>query len=169
MEPDESLKAGGEQLDRVLSFFPRIEAKASALFAIDLGLLGLMALNLHLEDFGLWYIALPAVLSLGGILASLYFVYKCQFPHLDGGTSSLIYFREIAKRTEANFAAEFLSQSEEARLRDVLGQVWRNSEILKIKFDSLKVAFIVTGATLVPWVAFLVATAAQHHQLPVFK
>ena len=41
------------QLDRVLGFFPRVESKASALFAVDTGMLALLALNLRMGDFAL--------------------------------------------------------------------------------------------------------------------
>ena len=37
------------------------------------------------------------------IAASLWFLYRVAFPALDGGHESLIYFREIAKRTESSF------------------------------------------------------------------
>jgi hypothetical protein len=47
------------QLDRVLSFFPRVDAKASFLFALDTGLLALLALNLRQDDFRVWFLVVP--------------------------------------------------------------------------------------------------------------
>jgi hypothetical protein len=75
--------------------------------------------------------ALVALLALALIALSLVFLYQASFPRLVGGRSSLLYFREIAKRKEAAFIDEFSEQSEEAFLKDVLAQVWRNSQILK--------------------------------------
>jgi hypothetical protein len=42
---------------------------------------------------------------------------------LIGGHDSLIYFREIAKRTETAFIEQFQQQSDEAYVKDMLAQV----------------------------------------------
>ncbi len=159
----------GKQLDRILSFFLRVEAKASFLFAMDTGLLALLALNIGVGDAKIWFLALPASIAFLLLMGSLYFVYQCTFPHLKGGTGSLIYFREIAQRTEAKFIEEFLAQDEEAHTQDLLGQVWRNSEILKLKFDSMKTAFVLTALSLIPWTIFLIAAAIVHSPGLVLK
>lgn len=151
-----------KHLDRILGFFARVEAKASFLFAMDTGLLALLALNLRVGDIQIWYLVVPAALALALLLSSLYFVYRCTFPHLMGGSASLIYFREIARRTEAKFIDEFLAQNDEAHTRDMLGQVWRNAEILKLKFEAMKIAFVLTAVALIPWTVFLVAAALVH-------
>jgi hypothetical protein len=151
-----------KQLDRVLSFFPRVEAKASFLFALNTGMLALLALNLRLDDFPVWFLVIPAVSFILIVIASLYFIYRSSFPSLTGGASSLIYFREIAKRTEAKFIDEFIAQNDDAYTRDLLGQVWRNSEILKMKYDAMKVAFILSAIALIPWIVFLALAAIAH-------
>ena len=81
----------------------------------------------------------------------------------------MIYFREIAKRTEAKFIDEFMAQSDDAHIRDLLGQAWRNSEILKMKFDAIKIAFILSAIALLPWTAFLALAAVVHSGGLVFK
>jgi len=169
MTKNERLDLAGAHLDRVLGFFERVDNKASALFAIDAALLGVLCLNLRPADLSIWYIVVPGALSVGLLAVSLYFTYRCTFPSLDGGNSSLIYFREIAKRTEAKFIDEFLAVDEDALAKDMLGQIWRNSEILKIKFDSVKVAFILTAVALVPWAIFVAATAISHGQVPALS
>ena len=63
-----------KQLDRVLSFFPRVDAKGSFLFALDTGLLALLALNLQTEDFRVWFLIIPTMSVL------LYRRYKSLFP-----------------------------------------------------------------------------------------
>ena len=73
----------------------------------------------------------------------------------------MIYFREIAQRTESNFIDEFTQQNQQARAKDVLGQVWRNSEILKQKFDALKVAFILMAIAIFPWVVAVAMFSAE--------
>jgi hypothetical protein len=165
-----SIKDAAErQLDRVLSFFPRVEAKGSFLFALNTGLLALLALNLNLDDFRVWFVIMPAISVLLIIGASLYFLYRSSFPSLKGGANSLIYFREIAKRTETRFIDDFIAQAEDAHTRDLLGQVWRNSEILKMKYDALKIAFVLSALALIPWVIFLALAAVAHSGGLIFK
>jgi hypothetical protein len=151
-----------KQLDRILSFFPRVETKGSFLFALNTGLLALLALNLRVEDFGFWFLVMPAICVFLIMSASLYFLYRCSFPSLKGGHDSLIYFREIAKRTEAKFIEEYVAQKDDAHVRDLLGQIWRNSEILKMKYDAIKIAFVLSAVALIPWTIFLALAAVVH-------
>lgn len=146
-------KEARDQLNLVLSFFPRVDAKASALLAIDTGMLALLTskapppTTMQVLSYVLAGIASA---MLGG---SLWFLYRVAFPSLDGGHQSLIYFREIARRTEANFIDAFRAEEEECRVKDLLGQIWRNSCILTAKFDALKWAFILMALAVIPWSA----------------
>lgn len=158
-----------KQLDRVLGFFPRVETKVSFLFAMNSGLLVILALNIQIADFYRWYLIIPAIAAVLLSAASLYFIYRCMFPDLKGGANSLIYFREIAKKTEADFIAEVLAQDDQKYARDLLGQVWRNSEILKMKFDAMKIAFILVTLALIPWLLFLGEAALLHSPGLVLK
>ena len=154
-----------EQLDRVLGFFDRAESKASFLFAVDTGLLALIALNLRLDDFNVWYVVLLGASATLLIGASLVCLFHSTVPNLKGGGDSLIYFREISKKTEAKFIDDFLALNKEDFTRDVLGQVWRNSEILNAKFNSVRYAFIWTALALFPWTAFIGAVSILHSKL----
>lgn len=170
MEHKTLLESARDQLERVLGFFPRVDAKASVLLAVDTGMLGFLATKVpQLHMLTWWEIAIPAAAAaLLGV--SLWYLYKGAFPKLEGGGMSLIYFREIAKRTESKFVDEFMKQSEEVHAKDLLGQAWRNSEILKEKFDDLKKAFIFLALAIPPWVValvvFTVKTASQRMTLP---
>ena len=82
------------------------------------------------------------------------------FPSLKGGHDSLIYFREISK-TESKFIEEFVAQSDDAHLKDLLSQVWRNSEILKAKFNHISSAFNWMALAILPWVGSLVLLATH--------
>jgi Family of unknown function (DUF5706) len=155
-------KEARDQLTLVLSFFSRVDAKASALLAIDTGMLAILASNAPPP-------ATMSVLSniLSGITAamlagSLWFLYRVAFPSLDGGHQSLIYFREIARKTETNFIDAFISQEESSRVKDLLGQVWRNSCILGAKFDALKRAFILMALAIVPWAVAVALFSSRH-------
>jgi hypothetical protein len=50
-----------------------------------------------------------------------------------------------------------------------MGQIWRNSEILSAKFTAIKIAFILTALSLLPWFLFLLATSVAHPQLPIVR
>jgi Pycsar effector protein len=151
-ESQELLNDARDQLSLVLGFFSRVDAKASVVLAINTGMLAVLASNappLHKMSA---LAGVAAVFTVLIIAASLWFLYRIAFPSLSGGHRSLIYFREIAQRTESTFIDEFTQQNHQARAKDVLGQVWRNSEILKQKFDALKVAFILMAIAIFPWV-----------------
>lgn len=164
---DWRLPAAAEQLDRVLAFFSRVESKSSALFAVNTGMLALLGLNIRMGDFGIWYIALLYVVAALLVAASLVFLYRAAFPALKGGAKSLVYFREIAAMTEGNYVEAMENCDEERYVRELLIQVWRNSEILTQKFDSLKYAFLLTALAMLPWFGALLATALNHAALAV--
>lgn len=159
MKVENRLQIAENSLDRTLEFFSRVDSKASFIFAFDTGMLVLIALNFDFSEALNWHIALPGGVATIMLLGSLYFIYRSQFPQLKGGTDSKIYFKEIAARNEEKFIDVFMHESEENLLKDVLGQVWRNSEILRQKYSAVKMAFILTGVAIIPWLAFFVATA----------
>jgi hypothetical protein len=161
-EPHVSIKDARDQLDLVLGFFPRVDAKASVVLAINTGMLAVLASNA--SPWGTMPVGsiIAASLSLLMLAGSFWFLYKVAFPTLSGGQQSLIYFREIANRTESRFIDEFIAQDESAMLRDILGQVWRNSEILKMKFDALRWAFVLMALAIVPWVASVSILSAHN-------
>lgn len=158
--PQEGVKmeqpaVAAQQLDRVLSFFPRADSKGSVVLAVDTGMLAILAGNCPAVTAFDWWMLLPLLpLVLLGI--SLCRLYLGAFPNLKGGEESLIYFREIAKKREQPFVDAFIAQAEAAYVKDVLGQVWRNSQILKMKFDHLSSAFNFMALAIVPWLGSLV-------------
>jgi hypothetical protein len=161
MKPESFYAASKDQLNLVLGFFSRVDSKLSVLLAIDTGMLAVLGTNappVQALSVGMAVAALAAVALLG---ASIVFLYRGAFPSLKGGEASLVYFREIAGRTEHQFIEQFRRQDDEQHVGDLLGQVWRNSEILSAKFDALKVAFTLLAIALVPWVAAL-AMFATH-------
>ena len=138
------------QLDRVLEFSPRVDQKASVILGVDIGMLALLATNAPpIKDFD-WYVlfALVPVFLIG---LSLWNLFQGSFPRLEGGHRSLIYFRTISERTEDQFIEEFLSQNDDEFVKDLLGQIWRNSEILKQKYDHLKTAFTLLACAIPFW------------------
>src|SRR5690606_37954629 len=100
----------------------------------------------------------PGSVLLIGLLVSYYHLFCANFPDDKGGEKSLVFFKEIQKRTEANYIAEFLECSEATLRNDLLGQVWRNSCIVCDKYQRVKLAIIATAITIAPFVVFLVIT-----------
>lgn len=157
------------QLGRVLCFFPRVEARISGLFAANTVLLAVAALNVEAGDLKQWFVGGPAALTLLALLGSYFFLYQANFPDRRGGHNSLVYFVEIQKRTENDFITDYLACDEERYGRDMLGQVWRNSQILCDKYIAVSRAIYCTSAALAPFLLFLVATAIVHSRVPLFK
>jgi hypothetical protein len=156
-----------KQLDRVLSFFSRVEAKASFVFAINSALLGTLAVHIERSDFNDWHHYSSLGLTMLGLAISYYYVYRCSFPNLSGGHLSLVYFKEIGRLREQNFINQFRELSHDDFIDDILAQTWRNSQILTEKFRTIKIAFIATGVSLLPWTAYLAMSSVSHLTLPL--
>src|SRR5262245_55609490 len=127
MDNQALIEASKDQLTRVLAFFSRVDTVASVLLGVDIGMLALLANKMFPISFFEWHIyvaGIPALL----MSISLYHLFRGYFPRLTGGWLSLIYFREIAERTETDLIRDFRAQSEEMYVNDLLSQVWRNSE-----------------------------------------
>lgn len=161
MEPEQLTSAAQEQLKLVLSFFSRVDTKSSVLLAVDTGMLGYLATHIpSIYSLRRWEVICPtfAFVLLG---LSLLYLYRGAFPALSGGQSSLVYFSEIAKRTEAKFIDQFIGQRDDEYVKDLLGQAWRNSEILKMKFSFVKTAFIFMAWAVLPWTVALASFALR--------
>lgn len=161
MDNDQLLDIAKDQLDRVLDFFSRAESKASVVLAVDTGMLALLAINAPPIRSLEWYMLL-ALIPVILIAISIIHLYKGASPQLKGGHQSLVYFREIANRTENKFIEEFKEQNLDTYINDLLGQVWRNSEILKEKFDHLRWALTFLALAIIPWIAALAMFAAKN-------
>jgi hypothetical protein len=105
---------------------------------------------------GLRWELLPAGVTLLLIALSLWHVYKEGFPSLDGGEESLLYFREVATRTEAKYLEAWKAMTDDQYLADLLGQAWRNSVILTQKFDHIRLALTWLALAIPFWLGSLV-------------
>lgn len=112
---------------------------------------------------------MPGSLLLVDLLVSYYHLFRANFPNDKGVEKSLVFFKEIQERTEANYIAEFLECSEATLRNDLLGQVWRNSCIICEKYQRVKLAIITTATSIAPFVVFLVATGTIHARIPLLK
>lgn len=150
------------QLDRLMGFFPRVDGKASAILAIDVAMLGVLGACFPISDMG----SLPGIFGIIAavlILVSLWKIYGVFFPHLKAGPKpSLLFFGDIAARDWATYHGAVTTLTEEDLLEDLTCQIWRNAEILKVKFTRMEEAFMTSLASLPFWVApLLTASIAE--------
>lgn len=153
------------QLDRVLSFFPRVEGKASFLFAINVGMLAVAFTNLDYVDVSTWFIMVPLVAALICSAFAIFNVGTVVRPDLYGGKDSVIYFGSIANMGEKEFVDKFKACDTEEAVNEILKQVHRNSEILKEKFVSVSRSLFWTTISTVPWSVYLIISSVYHSKI----
>jgi len=169
MEDSLRLEAAERQLALIQSFHPRIDTKVSAIFAISSVQIAVATLNVSISDLSKWWVAIPAGVFVCLAIGIHWMLYQCTYPHLTGGTKSLTYFGEIAKRTEYDFVKEYLSLSASDLYHDLAKQIWRNSEIVSAKYRSLKHATILLIASLAPWALLLLALSVSYGRVPLIN
>lgn len=129
------------------------DSKVPPLFAIDIAMLGLLAALVKLLPA--WTIPGAVACSVAAIslLLSLFFLALAMFPRLNGPKESNVFFGGIAKQSEKNFKENFLNASDSGIKDDLLGQAYRNAEIASMKYSNVKIAFVFTFCSILPWVA----------------
>jgi hypothetical protein len=158
---ESDLKDSREQLALILSFFPRVDAKLSTILAIDTGMLAALSASFPPIDNFRWWLAIAPGVTILLLAFSYRCLYRGGFPDVRGGHDSFVYFAAIAKRTEVRFIDGYIAQNHENLRCDVLGQVWRNSEILVDKYKSLKTSFLLMASAVPPWALSLALLAAH--------
>ncbi|MBX4868155.1 hypothetical protein HJA85_14465 [Rhizobium bangladeshense] len=148
------------------SFFPRIDSKVSALFAISSAQIAIATLNLTIGDLANWYVAIAALSFLAATAVAHFALYTCTYPQLAGGQQSLIYFKEIAMRSESNFIHQYNALTLPELHDELASQIWRNSEIVAAKYTALKLATRAIVFSLIPWGALLLCTSLLKWSLP---
>lgn len=151
----ERLKAAWSQLGLVLGFFSRIDTKLAVVLGIDLGMLAMLATHLPKMGEITVFILAAGVLFAGALTVSFYHLWNGAFPHLEGGTNSLVYFQSIAGMTESGYRTAYSALSMSELADDLLNQVWRNSKILTSKFRSLRRAYASMLLATLPWLLLL--------------
>jgi len=168
-EPTTSLEDAERQLDRVQSFFPRIDSKVSAIFAITAAQLAIAALNLSREDLVHWYVWVLMALFIGGVGWTMISLYFCTYPHLGGGDASLTYFKKIAEMSEEEFDGRYKALTHSELQDDFIRQVWRNAQIVNIKYWYLRNATISSMLSLAPWTLLLLAVTLAQGDVPLVQ
>ena len=163
---DPRIDRAERHLDRMNSFFPRIDAKVAAVAAWLLLELGVAALNTRLADLERTWVWLPFAGFVVCVGVAGVALWRCLFPERRGGHGSLVYFARCAERTAAAFVREYLAVTDEEMLGDLAGQVWRTAEIVCGKFRHVDRAIRWATLSLGFLVAEVVATSFVHQALP---
>lgn len=167
MDSKQQLDIAKNQLNIVLSFFPRVDSQASVILAIDTAMIATLTSNAptlkSFESFE-WYMSF-VLISVVLIFFSIYNLYLLASPRLPGA-KSLIYFKHVAEEENLdNYQKSFADQTEEDYVKDLVGQIWWNSQILNEKYKHLKLAFIYLAASLIPWMISLAMFASKNVEL----
>lgn len=161
LSPADARAFAATQLDRLMGFYPRVDGKAAFLLALNVAMVGLLAINFPVNDIGSprGVVGIFAVVFLALALWRLGFVF---FPHLEPGEKlSLIYFGDIAKQGWSEYHRALLYTSDAEVLEDLTCQIWRNSKILKVKFDETQSALIFMILAMPFWLMLLFAAALR--------
>lgn len=161
MPTQNSTEFATAQLDRLMGFFPRVETKASFVVALNVAMLGVLASNFPVRDMG-------SLRGCCGIIAVIFLVlsisqlYVVLFPHMKPGQkSSFIFFGDIAAMDWRAYHLAIDSLTDDELLTDLTSQIWRNSEILRIKFGRTRCAFVSTMVAIPFWLLLLSAAALR--------
>lgn len=142
MDNKELINIAKDNLNRILSYFPRTDTLASFLGAINLGLILVIATNSpSIQKIG-WSSAILGIIYLIITAISLGYLFCAIFPNLNGDGDSLIFFDEVARKSSETYTEKFCQQVEEQYLQDLTKQIWFNSTILKQKFEYLQMSAI---------------------------
>lgn len=166
MTTQQRIDLAKDQLNRTLGFFPRLDAKHSVVLAVDTGMLAFLFARMPTWHILVGWSAVAPIIAVVLLSLSMWYLYRGGGPSLTGGHDSLLYFREIAKRTEAKYVDAVREISEDDYLKDLLGQIWRNSEILATKFDHLTKALNLLAIAIVPWLIALATFTLQTRVTP---
>lgn len=169
MTDTERLNFALGQLDRTQAFHGRVESRVAALLALNLAMASITAVNLTRPTLStLW--AIVAVLALAAMGVAFVCLILVSYSHLANKVRpSLLFFGDIARVKSDIYISQAKVASTEDLIEDALCQIWRNSEILALKFARTQRAFFATCCAIILWVGFLLGVTVQTGALPMLK
>ncbi|UYY79576.1 Pycsar system effector family protein [Sphingomonas sp. R1] len=169
MTDTERLNFALGHLDRIQALQGRVENRGAALLALNLAMASITAANLTRPILAtLWAgVALLALAAIGVAFVSLIMV---SYSHLANKVRpSLLFFGDIARIESDVYISQAKGASTEDLVEDALCQIWRNSEILMLKFARTQRAFVATCCAIILWMGFLLGVMVQTGALPMLK
>lgn len=154
------VKEAREQLNLILGFFPRIDAKFPIVLGLDVGMLGVLAAkvpgDLTTVNPVAWWLAGAFCVAL---VFSLVQLFRGSFPNVKGGQESIVFFGHISKMREQKFIDDFGAMTPETLATELLGQAWRNAAILSDKISALRWSYLFMVVAAIPWALSLAELA----------
>lgn len=169
MTDTERLNFALGQLDRTQAFHGRVESRVPALLALNLAMASITTVNLTKPILSTWLagVALLALVAMGVAFLCLILV---SYSHLANKVRpSLLFFGDIARVKSDVYISQMKAVSTEDLIEDAFCQIWRNSEILMLKFALAQRAFLATCCGIILWIGFLLGVTVQTGTLPMLK
>mgnify|MGYP003583007090 CR=1 FL=1 len=155
MNIDSKISQAETNLQRKLEWVGRHDSKIVFVTGIIIAMLGLLtSASSKIVNWDFWLYLIFGVTALL-LFISLFFVYKSQYPKTFSSNTSLNYFGTIAELKFDEFKCRTKQATDDEYLDDLLCQIHINSQVLKLKFQFLKISLILLGASVIPWLICL--------------
>lgn len=130
-------------LERNLAWIASADAKVAIIVTINVAMLGGLASTFGLTDANRTYWAyLACVVAIILIGFGVFCAAMAMFPRTDGPKKSLLFSVPVADMNLPDFQVALKDYSDEMLLEDWAGQIHRNAEIAKTKFEWVRLAMI---------------------------
>jgi len=163
MKVTDNINYAEKNLDRLLAWIGRHDARTNFVFGINTALAGFL-FNVS-PSFKYWSNATFIVVAITAIflLCSFVHIIRGFAPKVSPPKDSLIFFQAISLKTETRFRKECKKQQYEEYLDDLLSQCHINSLILARKFFHLKNSLRCTTLSIPFWLSsiFLLSTTNE--------
>ena len=160
MEINKIIEKAELNLERQIEWIGKHDIKTSFVAGVAIAMLGVAA-NLDYSILRCTSYTIVITLTFLLLALSLFYVYLSQFPKVNSPNHSLLFFGTIADRKLNKFQEEFKSINEEKYLEDLLHQTHVNADIVKKKFNYLKLALIFLLLAVIPWSFMIYKTKNQ--------
>jgi len=134
----DSLNNAEKLLSLQLNWIAAADNKVAPIFAINAGMLGVIAALLPTANKWEISTAIFTLLSIIPLVGSIISLALATFPRLNGPKGSCVFFSGITTRDEDTYVEEINNISQESLTNDLLKQVYRNAEIANTKYNFIK-------------------------------
>lgn len=150
-ELENSIERAEDSLQRNLEWIGRHDARIAFTAGLLLAMLGVLASASTSVITWEWYTYTSFGITASLLFGALVLIYLSQYPKTESQNASLIFFETVAGLKCDEFKKKFKESSREEQLDDLLSQVHINAEILKKKFDCLKISLRFLATAVLPW------------------
>lgn len=169
MTPAEKLNFALSQLDRTQAFHSRVDGRAAMLLTLNVAMASITIINFK-NEYLHTLIAIPACFGLAVMGYAFIYIILVTYSHLSNKIHpSMLFFGDIARITADDYIANVKAANEDELIEDALCQIWRNSEILAMKFKRANRAYYATCIAIIFWIIFLSSVTFKSGALPMLS